>query len=348
MTPETTPAPRTHMPALDGVRGLAVAAVLLYHFGLPHTRGGWVGVDLFFVLSGFLITGLLTGEHAATGRIALRAFWLRRARRLGPALLAFLLVAGIIRVVAGLAIGSWSVQTAPLGLLESAVATATFTLNWLAAHSVAVPNGHLWSLSVEEQFYLAWPPLLALAAGRRKVAAAALALVAAGSAMATLLLWAGGASVDRLYYATDTRVVGLAVGGLLGLAFTSGRLHRLPAPVVTGVGLLGGCVLLTVVTTNLPTWSPLCFTGGYALFAASGGGLVVWAALRGPALLRVAPLRWLGRRSYALYLWHAPIAVWLAGRGPLATLCGIALSMAAAELSWRLVESRLQRSPVPR
>ena len=207
-----------HRPALDGLRGAAVLSVLLYHTGV--LRGGWIGVDTFFVLSGYLITSLLLAEHDRTGGIALRAFWGRRARRLLPAL--FLLLAGV-----GLFGALVATAEARSVIRQDLWGALTYGSNWLdivrgsgywQTFAQPSPLAHIWSLAIEEQFYVVWP-LVAWWALRRG-GARRLATVAAAGAV-VLAAWAIGlawahASVDRIYLGTDTRAPALLLGATLG------------------------------------------------------------------------------------------------------------------------------------
>jgi peptidoglycan/LPS O-acetylase OafA/YrhL len=222
-----------YLPGLDGMRALAVIAVLLYHAGLPWIPGGFLGVEVFFVLSGYLITSLLLAEWRAKGSVELKLFWLRRARRLLPAL--YLLVVVTL---------SYAVLFLPeevAGLRSDALAAFGYATNWylIFGHesyfeAVGRPSllNHLWSLAVEEQFYLVWPVLfwvgISFGAARwrhRRVFVGALG----GAALSVLLLailYVPGADPSRLYYGTDTRAAGLLIGAALALVWTPGATRR--------------------------------------------------------------------------------------------------------------------------
>ena len=314
-----------HLPALDGVRALAIAGVVAYHLGAGWARGGYLGVDLFFVLSGFLITSLLFEEQLATRRIALGQFWLRRARRLLPGLLLLLLALALAAATGALVAG-----TDMAGLRGDALSTLAYVANWhqlLAGQSYFAqftspsPLQHTWSLAIEEQFYLLWPLALvalswrSLRAGRS--ARAPMLTLALGGALAsaTWMGWlaAHGASLDRLYYGTDTRAFELLAGAALAL-WRSGRLQPDGAPRrAWHLGAVAGLALTGVLwaTAGGPAGPPrVMFEGGMALAVVCAVVLVDGACDSASPLARllsVSPLRALGRISYSLYLWHWPI-----------------------------------------
>lgn len=306
---------RTHVPALDGVRGLAVLLVVAVHapaiLAADRTQpvpGGFLGVDVFFVLSGFLITSLLLDERRAQGRPALGRFYLRRGARLLPALALVLLA-------------HWwwsrlpSVGIPPGEEHRTLLWVSTYVGNWIfwADDGFLVPGlGHLWSLAIEEQFYLVWPAVLLLAAARGRRTTSV--VVAAGIVVAIVVrvwLWRGGHHWSQVYTRTDARLDALLIGSGLALAAHRGapwvdRLVRW-----RGTGILGAAVV-GAAALSLRESSSVLFHGGFTVVAL-GAGLLVLGALDGAApaarLLAAAPLRAVGRVSYGVYLWHLPILV---------------------------------------
>ncbi|MBN9193105.1 acyltransferase family protein [Microbacterium sp.] len=350
---------------LDGLRALAVGLVVVYHlFPQWLLRSGFVGVDVFFVISGFLITSLLLREREVTGRIHLVVFWRRRARRLLPALAVMVTVC---------ATWAWLVGGDVLVRLGwQVLGAATFSYNWL---SVAGGSGYfsadtpelfrnLWSLAVEEQFYVLWPLLLPLILVLpRAWARAALALVlAAGSAVWMGVVASDGGDPTRAYFGTDTHAFGILLG--VALAFVLPRLLIAPPAWLEGrvaraVGLTVG--LATVVglvgVAMLPAGDGIGTFPGVLLAASVLTAVAIVAGVAPRSwfgrAVDVAPLRWIGDRSYAIYLWHWPVLVLLvasAQTGPAdATvpvwlgLLTLALTLAAAELSYRFVERPVRR-----
>jgi len=335
----------THWGGLDGLRGIAVAAVLLYHGGVTWAPGGFLGVEAFFVLSGFLITSLLLAEWARSAAISLGAFWMRRARRLLPALFCLVAVIGLYYAAAG------SSQAIP-GLKGDGISALTYYSNWhqiaagasyFAASGPVSPLEHTWSLAIEEQFYLCWPILLGgvlwlASRGRPKSdqhpLVVLLGLSVAGvvaSAIDTALLFDGGKHLDRVYYGTDTRAASLLVGASLAIglavlrARARGNTEPGPGPTepgpgsarVRGVGLgaavaLAGVLAATAFVNGSDRW-----LYPYGLLGVDLAVVVlILAAVRFPAsiaarALAARPLRAVGKISYGLYLWHFPLFLWL-------------------------------------
>lgn len=317
-----------YVPALDGLRGIAIAAVCANHFfGLA---GGYFGVDLFFVLSGFLITTLLLEERDRRGPISLRAFYIRRARRLFPALAAFLL-ASLICVLAFH--GSRVPLTAHSFLYGGFYLTNIARAFQHPDPINGTPFAMLWSLAQEEQFYLVWPLLLiVLLRFRRDTIAKFLLTLFAGLFIYQLILAIDGATWGRLYYGPDTHLGGLVIGCFVAVMRREGA--RLPARVgwVAAVFVLGAMIGVAGTLQSEVFGSPL---------VALCCGAVIVAALEPGLLGRVLSLRWLtpvGRVSYSLYLWQG-LALWLAGPN----VFGLLLSILLAIASWMLVENRFRR-----
>ncbi|MGV9194739.1 acyltransferase family protein [Microbacterium sp. MC2] len=346
----TTPS-RSRFAGLDGLRAIAVILVVVYHlFPGLRVHSGFLGVDVFFVISGFLITSLLLRERAATGTIALGAFWRRRLRRLVPALAV---------VVTVCATGAWLIGGDVLvDLGRQLVGAATFSYNWVSIlddasyFAAAQPEifRNLWSLAVEEQFYLLWPLLLPLflLLRRRWRVTAALLLGAASAGWAAVAL--NVADPTRTYYGTDTHAFGLLLGVALAFAVHALPLRRVRPGWGGAVGVLA-LVGLVAVATPEPTSTVWTFPGALVLTSALTTVIILVAIAPGSwfgRALDIAPLRWVGERSYGIYLWHWPLVVLLtaavagttadAGVPVPVGLAALALTLAAAELSYRFVE----------
>jgi len=369
---------------LDGLRAVAVLGVVIYHAGLGWLTGGFLGVEVFFVVSGYLITALLLAEHRSTGRIDLVRFWLRRARRLLPAL--FLLL-GVTLAFAVLAVPDETAR-----LRTDALAAFAYVTNWHLIvgdqsyfESIGRPSLflHLWSLAIEEQFYLAWPIVLGvlLRAGRR-VALGFTIAGAIGSAIWLAVLFDPAGDPSRIYYGTDTRLTGLLLGSALAFVWVptvasvpmpapgmsrrrKRKLQRQAADLgrwanarlawaldIVAIGALG---LLVAFFAAADAFEPFLYQGGLAILAVVTAALI--AAVVHPRghvgrVLDVRPLRWVGTRSYSIYLWHWPVfALTRPGLDlPLDAAPTFAIRLAltalAAEASYRFVEAPI-RSGAP-
>jgi len=344
-----------YMPGIDAMRALAVLAVFGYHAGLGWLPGGFLGVDVFFVISGYLITSLLLREFRGTGKIELARFWIRRARRLLPAVGVLIAVAMIVSAIAD-----------PNKIDQTrgdALASLFYFANWhfIFAHTSYFEQfgrpslfTHLWSLSVEEQFYLFWP--LVFAVGMKVFGRGRLLLgVLAGAIASVVLAWIlfdPGHDASRVYYGTDTHAVGLLAGVALALVWspTQLRAHKsfgpLVGPILDALGVIAlGYLILSFV--HVHDYDLALWHGGYAWIAIATA--VLLAALAHPAarlgnIIGRPALLWLGLRSYSFYLWHWPVLVMTrpgvdidVPRGILIPLQLIAC-LILADLSYRFVE----------
>ncbi len=358
-----------YMPGLDGLRALAVLAVIAYHEQFGWAPGGLLGVGVFFTLSGFLITSLLVGEWSARARIGLGDFWLHRARRLLPALFVMLAV-----VTAWVTLA----DRARLAGLRGAVgAAAGYFSNWyliaqnqsyFARFAPPAPFDHLWSLAVEEQFYLLWPLLLiaGLILLRRRGAATAWLILpatalAAASALAMVSLYQPGMDPTRVYEGTDTRACGLLIGAVLALAWPSpGRrgAHSAPsrrARVLLDLAGAAGLAGIGVMIWRVGEYSPFGYRGGLVLLSVATAAVVAATAYPGSLVglaLGWRPLRWIGVRSYGIYLWHYPVIVMTsqANVKPSLPLAGLQItaSILLAALSWEFVEEPIRHGAIGR
>ncbi|HVB92221.1 MAG TPA: acyltransferase family protein [Acidimicrobiales bacterium] len=362
-----------YLPALDGVRAFAVVAVMMYHSGLAITTGGFMGVDSFFVLSGFLITSLLVSEWRETVSIRLSDFWARRARRLLPALLLMLLFVAFFASIV--------VPRGTYGALRlDALATLLYVSNW---HFILVgsnyfneaattsPLIHTWSLAVEEQFYLFWP-LVVLGILRvtksLRVLFAVCCLAAVASGIEMYVIFRHSVSTNRAYLGTDTRSQCLFIGCALavGLVLWTKRSHaegRLgvgelwrPAGASGRLlcGLLGmvGAVISLVLWVTTSTSSSFPYSGGFFLIGLGTAGVIVAAvgAPRSvvPRVLCLAPIRYVGQISYGLYIWHWPLFIWVNEartglQGYELFSARLLVTFAASVLSYHLIERPIRR-----
>jgi peptidoglycan/LPS O-acetylase OafA/YrhL len=372
------------MPGLDGLRALAVIAVLLYHAELIWIPGGFLGVEVFFVISGYLITALLLAEWRQRGRIDLKAFWLRRARRLLPAL--------YLTVVVTLAFAVVFLPGEVAGLRSDAIAAFGYVTNWYLVlghesyfEAVGRPSllKHLWSLAVEEQFYVLWPLLFAAGISlcavrwRQRRTLVATVVGAAASAVLMATLYAPEVDPSRIYYGTDTRASGLLIGAALAFVWFPGRGParreastgpRLledsqrrwgwMAPLlldVAGFAALGGLVWLCLL---LGEFQPFLYQGGFFMVGLATAVVIMATAnphtRLGAVVLAWGPLRWIGVRSYGIYLWHWPVFmvtrpqldVAYEGSGLLALR--LAVTVLLADLSYRYVETPIRTGALER
>jgi len=352
-----------YMPGLDGLRAFAVGGVLLYHAGVTWMPGGFLGVDLFFVLSGYLITSLLLTEFGRTGRIDRKRFWLGRARRLLPAAM---LVIAVCLIVAAVFLPSQLADAR-----ADAVSSIFYVNNWhqvFADRSYFATFGrpslfqHLWSLAVEEQFYLVWPLLLTFMLTRLS-RGQVVALTAAGlvlSAVLMAVIYDPHVDASRVYYGTDTRAAPLLAGALLAFAWPPQRFTGAPGRGAVVVLDALGAIGLGVLVWAMVGWHDYdqgLFRGGFLV--AELATVLLIAALVHPAahigrLFGVAPMRWIGQRSYGIYLWHWPVmalsrpGVDVHASRPLIIAGQIALTIAIAALSYRYLEMPVRRGEARR
>jgi peptidoglycan/LPS O-acetylase OafA/YrhL len=356
-------------PELDGLRGVAVALVVVYHVGdllWPAQKalllpGGALGVDLFFVLSGFLITSLLLAERDRGAGVDLPAFARRRALRLVPGMLALFAVVLVIAVTTE---GWYDVGE----VMSTAGWSLSFTANFAVADGRPFVLGHLWTIAVEGQFYLVWAVAVAVAVRFRH----ALGLLAAGAAVIVVAVasWRygevdGGANLFLLYLATPARFDAPMVGALAGVALASGRLDRLKGRPAAALALVGLATVLACAVVMRPL-DPELYRGLFTLVAVAAAAAVVGAVRAAgtlPArLLSARPLVLAGTVSYSLYLWHLPIFTWVARLvpdwwAPFRAAAGVLAAAVAAGLSYRFVElpflrrrggrGELSTTPVP-
>ncbi|MGC9665564.1 acyltransferase family protein [Planosporangium sp. 12N6] len=351
-----------YRPALDGLRAVAVGAVIIYHLRDGILPGGFLGVDLFFVLSGYLITGLLLDEHARTGGINLAAFWTRRVRRLMPALLLMVVaVAVAVRIWAPLS--DWQQRRGDL------LATIFYYANWhmiaadqsyFAQFAAQSPLRHAWSLAIEEQFYLVWPLLvLALLRWRRRWMPAVLALGATASAITMIMLYEPN-NPTRAYAGTDGRAQQLLIGALLALAVRRIAARAEPGgpggPVSRSAYLLGPLAAAATIAFLFVIRDTVGFYyhGGATLIAVVMA-VLIWAVERAPEsplarVLSISPARWVGRISYGLYLWHWPVIMFapdvihtFAPAFPVGARVESVLTLILATASYYLVERPIRR-----
>jgi peptidoglycan/LPS O-acetylase OafA/YrhL len=367
--PEPVARNQRYMPGLDGLRALAVLAVIAYHLGLGWAPGGLLGVGVFFTLSGYLITDLLLAQ-VASGGMQLGKFWLARARRLLPALFVVLVVVTVWVAIA---------DRSQLPDLRGQVgAAALYVSNWwqifqhvpyFARFGPPSPLNHLWSLAVEEQFYLLWPWLLLLGvrfvrerrrpiAVRPRLAGVVLALAIA-SAVEMAVLYHPTFDPSRVYDGTDTRAFGLLFGAALAMVWPSRLLTRQVkrhARPILDVAGTAGLVTIVVLVWRTDQYSPFLYRGGMVVLSLATV-LVVASAAHPASRVGLAlgwrPLRWLGVRSYGIYLWHAPVIVLTspaANEGvqlPRAAL-QVAASIGLAALSWRFIEEPIRQGALGR
>ena len=367
--PEPITRGERYMPGLDGLRAIAVLAVIFFHLDFGWAPGGLLGVGIFFTLSGYLITDILLGQYVRRGAIHLGRFWLGRARRLLPALFLMLLI-----VIAWVTIFG---PAQPDQFRKSVVSAIFYVNNWqqiaanvsyFARFAPEQPLNHLWSLSVEEQFYILWPFILLVGLKlvrerqgnglRPKLALWTLGL-AIVSSIEMAVLYHPSLDPSRVYYGTDTRAAGLLFGAALAMVWPSRRLGRNIAPqAVRNLDLLGclGLLIIAIMVWRTGEFSQFLYRGGFVLLSLAT--VMVLMPLAHPACrlgnyVGCKPLRWIGVRSYGIYLWQTPIIVLTSPQGPHGqSLVRDVLQTAAifivAALSWKFVEEPIRHGAIGR
>jgi peptidoglycan/LPS O-acetylase OafA/YrhL len=339
----------SRVPAFDGVRGVAVLLVIWFHAGLirvltPAQRplGGFLGVDVFFVLSGFLITALLLGEQARRGRIRFGAFYRRRAMRLFPVLVAFVIAHQIF---------AWTLHLNSGREHATALGVLFYYTNWKAAWfpPLTIAYGHLWSLAVEEQFYLVWPLVIAVVGIRARLRTV---LLVYGSLIGFVVirravLWHDGVSWSRLGLGTDTRADALLIGALLAHLWIRGRFPKRGIRFAAWLSL--GVIVLCFARCRYD--SGFLFMGGFTVFATAVAITFLavletdWAVIR---FLDLRPLRAVGRVSYGLYVWHPLVFIWVTyytvhWSRPARLALVVIMTSLVTYASWKLIEQPFLR-----
>ncbi|MGF7398551.1 acyltransferase family protein [Thermoanaerobacterium thermosaccharolyticum] len=353
-----------YMAGLDGLRAIAVLAVIGYHLNLSFMQGGFLGVSIFFVLSGYLITNIISTEWERSGKVDLKNFWLRRMRRLFPAL--FIMVVLVVCYVTLFDPGR-------LTSIKGDAITSILYINnwWLIFHKVSYfakfgpPStfGNLWSLAVEGQFYLIWPLVLIISfkyLKKKRYIVFLTLLLAIASALAMGMMYEPGMDPSRVYYGTDTRAFGLLLGSALALILPSNKLSnnisRNKRLILDAIGFLS-ILLIFIMFVYVNQYDTFVYRGGMFLLSIVAAVTIAVSAhqesLLGKAL-GCFPLRWLGARSYGVYLWYFPVlilttpAVDTKGINPIRAILQIFLIILISALSWRYVEDPIRHGALKR
>src|SRR6201996_1810144 len=367
--PEPITRGERYMPGLDGLRAIAVLAVIFFHLGFGWAPGGLLGVGIFFTLSGYLITDILLGQFLKRGSIHLGRFWLGRARRLLPALFLMLLI-----VVAWVTIFG---PAQPAQFRKAVVSAIFYVNNWqqiaanvsyFARFAPEQPLNHLWSLSVEEQFYIFWPFILLIGLRfirerednglRPRLALWTLALAIASSVLMAVL-YHPSLDPSRIYYGTDTRAAGLLFGAALAMVWPSRRLpRRIPFQARRNLDVMGwiGLLIIAILIWRTGEFSQFLYRGGFVVLSLAT--VMVLMPLAHPAcrlgnIVGCRPLRWIGVRSYGIYLWQTPVIVLTSPQGPhgqnlLRDVLQVAAILAISAASWKFVEEPIRHGAIGR
>lgn len=367
--PEPITRGERYMPGLDGLRAIAVLAVISFHLGFGWAPGGLLGVGIFFTLSGYLITDILLGQFMRRGAIHLGRFWLGRARRLLPALFLMLLI-----VIAWVTIFG---PAQPDQFRKAVVSAIFYVNNWqqiaanvsyFARFAPEQPLNHLWSLSVEEQFYIFWPFMLLVGLkvvrdrqgnGLRPQLALCTLALAIASAIWMAILYHPSLDPSRVYYGTDTRACELLFGAALAMVWPSRRLSkRITAQARKNLDLMGyvGLLIIAIMIWRTGEFSQFLYRGGFVLLSLAT--VMVLMPLAHPAcrlgnVLGCKPLRWIGVRSYGVYLWQTPVIVLTSpqhhhGQNLLRDILQVAAIFIIASLSWKYVEEPIRHGAIGR
>lgn len=350
---------RRYMVGLDSLRGLAILGVILYHINFNWMPGGFLGVTVFFVLSGYLITDILVMEWKKNKRIDFKNFWLRRARRLLPGMLVMLVI-----TLAWITIFHSSLLEEMRG---DSLAALFYVSNWWYIYhklsyfdnfSQLSPLNHFWSLAVEEQFYVIWPFIISLGLYYIKKTSRMIVLICLGavaSAVAMAILYEPGADVSRIYYGTDTRSFSLLIGAVLAFVWPSNRLaHNIIPKARFILDVVGGIALIIILGMFWKTnqYDPFLYNGGMVLLSLVTALLVANLAhptSRITRLLRFRPLRWIGIRSYGIYLWHYPILTLTTPKvhsgdfSLIRSVLQFLFIMLIAQISWKFIENPIRQ-----
>ncbi|MEG0376035.1 MAG: acyltransferase [Raoultibacter sp.] len=352
-----------YIPALDGLRAFAVLAVIAYHMNFSWAQGGLLGVTVFFVLSGYLITGLLITEWATTKTIDLKNFWMRRVKRLVPAIIFVIVTVAALCTIFNHELLTKMRPDIPSALLFFSNWWYIFQdLSYFEALGAPSPLNHFWSLAIEEQFYLIWPVILLSAfklGAKKPLLRRATLVLAALSALAMALLFDPAADPSRVYYGTDTRAFSLLIGAWLAFVWPAGRFRRRKSrrlskqecTILDGVGI-AACVGLVIMVVFTDGFSPFLYRGGLVLasiLTAIVIAVVVYPGSRFARFASAKPLVWIGKRSYGMYLWHYPILLLMNPRNftgdtnPLYYVLEIALIFAVSAFSFKFIEDPVRK-----